>query len=189
MNRLVLGGMVCLLASACQNNPLIQTGSEEDSLSVRALGRTIERDTGAPMQTDSLVYYMTEDGPWRSVTIPFRYRNDTGKTIYIVNCHGGLTIGMEKRIGDEWTWFYSPVVLDCLSPPITIAPGAIYEGTGSVGGALPGGNYAPEFGSAELDGEYRLVWSSLVHEYDDGKRGFGDTVGPLRSNPFLLVEP
>lgn len=188
MSRWIAGAALCLLAGACQDNPLAPLGLEEDILTDAALGRTIERDTDAPLQTDSLVYHLEGGGEWRSVTIPFRYRNDTGETISIVNCNGGLNIGLEKRVGDEWTHFYSPVLLGCLSPPITIAPDETVEYTAGIFGALPNRNLGPEFESADLDGEYRLVWGSLVHDYDDDKQGFGDDVGPLRSNSFLLVE-
>jgi hypothetical protein len=45
-----------------------------------------------------------------------------------------------------------------------------------------------EFASADRDGDYRLVWGSLVHDYDENLPGFNQPVGPLRSNPFLLVD-
>lgn len=189
MNRVVLWSVLCMTAGACQSDPLASIGQDEEIGSDAALGRTIDRDTDAAVQTDSLVYHLTSQGAWRSVTIPFRYRNDTGKTISIVNCHGGLNISLEKRVADEWIHFYSPVLLSCLSRPIAIAPDAIYENEADISGALPNRNRGPEFKSAELDGEYRLVWGSLVHGYDEDTPGFGDDVGPLRSNSFLLVAP
>jgi hypothetical protein len=182
---LTLGG---LLAFGCAGNgllaPLDGIGSDG------ALGRTIERDTTAPVQTDSLVQHLTRQGPQSySVDIPFRFRNDTGKTISVVNCHGGLNMTLEKRIDGAWETFYQPELLMCLSPPIQIAPGQIYQDQFGIYGTVPGTNAWPQFASAELDGEYRLVWGNLVHDYDPNQSGFGSTVGPLRSNPFLLVAP
>src|SRR5690606_7265231 len=121
--------------------------------------------------------------------VAFRYTNDTGQTTSIVNCNGGLNTSLEKHVDGTWEQFYDPALLMCLSPPIHIAARETYEGTARIHGALPGRNAAPEFASADLDGEYRLVWGSLVHDYDENRPGFGEPMGPLRSNPFLLVDP
>lgn len=178
---------VCGGLAACAGNAVASLDHEIDSDA--ALDRTIERDHTAPVQTDSLVHHFTEQAPWFSVDIPFRYRNDTGRTISIVNCQGGLNTALEKRVGNAWTMFYRPVLLMCLSPPIEIAPGEVFAGTAAVMGAIPGSNAGPEFASDSLDGEYRLVWDNLVHDYRDHGGDFGQPVGPLRSNPFLLVAP
>lgn len=180
-------GIGCVALAACAGTPVDPL--EHDIVSDEALDRVIERDQEAPVQTDSLVYHVAGESPWYSVDIPFKYRNDTGRTISIVNCHGGLNIALEKRVGDAWVRFYQPILLMCLSAPITIAPGATFSSTAAIHGAIPGFNAGPEFGSTDLDGEYRLVWHNLVHDYDERKQGFGEPVGPLRSNPFLLVVP
>lgn len=186
MMRTVLVGGICLGLAACTAAPMAPLAEEINADA--ALGRTIERDTSAPVQTDSLVYHLSGEAPWYQVAIPFRYRNDTGRTISIINCHGGLNVGLEKRVGDGWEMFYQPILLMCLSAPITIAPGVIFGDTAMIHGAIPGHNSAPEFGSGELDGEYRLVWSNLVHDYNH-QAVSGTPVGPLRSNSFLLVAP
>lgn len=183
--RVGVGGLWVLL-TACTSAPMAPLS--EAIHTDEALGRTIVRDTSAPVQTDSLVYHLVGEDPWYGVDIPFRYRNDTGKAISIINCHGGLNIGLEKRVGDDWETFYQPVLLMCLSPPMVIERGVIHGDTAAIHGALPGFNAGPEFGSSELDGEYRLVWGNLVHEYDHDAVS-GTAVGPLRSNPFLLVSP
>jgi hypothetical protein len=188
MRHRVWLGVCCMAAAACTASVLgpLEEGITRDS----ALGRTIDRDATAAVQTDSLVYHLTRHGDLAySVGIPFRYRNDTGRTISIVNCHGGLAIALEKRLGGEWQTFYRPVLLMCLSPPIQIQAGEIYGDTARIYGVLPGHNAGPEFASDDLDGEYRLVWSNLVHGYDPDGSGFGELVGPLASNPFLLVAP
>lgn len=189
MNRLILGGILCISTGACESSALAPIGREEDVQTDADLGRSIQRDHGAPLQTDSLVYHVETDGEWRSVNIPFRYRNDTGRTIYISNCHGGLNIGLEKRVANEWTLVYTPILLLCLSPPITIAPGEIVEHTASILGSPSDRDRAPVFESDDMEGEYRLVWSGLRHRDGKGSSGIGDGAGTLRSNPFLLVEP
>jgi hypothetical protein len=150
---------------------------------------TVERDLSAPVQTDRMLYHLSAEPPWYSTDIAFRYRNDTGRRVYIVNCRGGLNVGLEKRDRDGWSMFYRPALLMCLSPPLQIAPGETFERAVRIHGALPGHNAFPEFASADLDGEYRLVWDGLVHDYDDRVQGFGEPAGPLRSNPFVMVAP
>jgi hypothetical protein len=59
-----------------------------------------------------------------------------------------------------------------------------------VWGALPGGNSAPVFRSADLNGTYRIVLGSVVHNYDSSYSAgrFGDPV-PVEhrvSNTFQL---
>jgi hypothetical protein len=177
-----------LIASACRGGTAkpVEPGEETQS----ALGRTIARDVKAPVQTERLVYELTQpDEGWFAVDVAFQYTNDTGRKISIVNCNGGLNTSLEKHVDGTWEQFYAPALLMCLSPPIHIAARASYEGTARVHGALPGRNAAPELASEDLDGEYRLVWGSLVHDYDENLPGFGEPVGPLRSNPFLLVDP
>jgi hypothetical protein len=187
MRRIPYASVLAVALGACANTPL---GAGPDEVQQDfALGRTIESDLSAPVQTDSLVYHLRKNGQLYSAMIPFQYRNSTGRAIAIVNCRGGLNIGLEKRVAGTWQPFYSPASLRCLSPPIMIARGALYTNTAPIYGALPGLNIGPAFASFDLNGEYRLVWGSLVHNYEDGKMNFGDPVGPLRSNPFLLVAP
>jgi hypothetical protein len=186
MRRVLKLAVMAAVVTACGSVPLapLEEPIGEDS----ALGRTIVRDTSAPVQTDSLVYHLSGDTPWYGVGIPFRYRNDTGLTISVINCHRGLAIGLEKRVEDRWEKYFEPVLMMCLSAPMIIQSGAIFSDTARIYGAVPGHNSAPEFGSSDLDGEYRLVWSNLVHDYDH-QSVTGKPVGPLRSNPFLLVAP
>jgi hypothetical protein len=180
MRSLVWLGLGCLAVGACMVNGVLAP----------ALARTIERDTTAPVQTDSLVHhFIWQGGAVYAVDIPFRYRNDTGRKISIVNCHGGLSITLEKRVDGVWEVFYRPVLLMCLSPPIEIEAGEVFSTMAPIYGVLPGYNAGPAFASDDLDGEYRLVWTGLVHDYDPSGSGFGDAVGPLASNPFLLVAP
>jgi hypothetical protein len=187
MTRFGWFGVCCVAMAACTSAPLAPV--EQEIVRDEALGRVIERDTTSPVQTDSLVYHLTGEDPWYSVEIPFKYRNDTGRRIYIVNCHGGLNISLERRVGNVWEMFYQPVLLMCLSPPITMEPGAVYANAARIVGAVPGFNAGPTFASVDLEGEYRLVWDNLVHDYRDSGQGFGEPVGPFRSNPFLLVAP
>lgn len=185
MKRTLLFALCCITAVSCADDPLWPA----DGLvaSDAALGRTIERDASAAMQTDSLVYHLTADSDRHfSVDVPFGYRNDTGKGISIPNCQGVLMIGLEKRTDEGWDRFFEPITPLCLSAPIRIRAGAVVAETARIAASLPGFNSAPEFASSDLDGEYRLVWHGLIHGSDPSPES---AVGAVHSNPFLLVAP
>lgn len=147
----------------------------------------VTRDSQAPIQTDSLLYSLKpQDRGW-ATRIPFEYRNPTSDTIYVVNCNRIVGMDLEQHIGSEWQAIWHPVMPACLSPPIVIAPGAIYADTITIFGARPDTNTEPAFPDTTFTGRYRLVWQGLVRRYRmDSGADFGDPV-PLEdriSNEF-----
>jgi hypothetical protein len=166
-------------AAGCQRPPAVvdpddDAGSAESSAIRTSAGEYVLRPQG---------------GGW-AVDIPISFRNTSGATLYIVNCRGMLAPVLEKLTADRWEPFWSGVQLQCLSPPIVIAPDASIQDTVQVWGALPGGNTEPSFPSADLDGTYRIVLGSVVHNYDASYSAgrFGDPVAVEHrsSNRFRL---
>lgn len=154
---------------------------------------TAPRDQGkAPLQTDRLAYQLQRDSRDNlRVEIPFTYHNRTGKTVYLVNCHGDVPPSLQKWQEGEWVTAWSPVVLLCLSPPIQVAPDAVYEDTLRVFSARQGSNAAPQFQVPATDGTYRLLWHVPVHDYgfDDSPYGTPLTLENRVSNNFELRAP
>lgn len=149
-----------------------------------------DRDITAPIQTDTMFYSLREDWVGLATEIPFRYRNLTANTLYIVNCRGQLPPVLDKLVGTGWERFWTPVLLACLSPPIVIEPRGVLVDTLHLWGALPGHNAGPEFKSDDVEGVYRIVMQQVVFNYED-RPGFGDPV-PLEyrvSNLFVLDDP
>jgi hypothetical protein len=71
-----------------------------------------------------------------------------------------------------------------------IRPGATYADTLRVFAGKPASDVYPQFTVPEVEGIYRLVWGSVVHDYNDRRQGFGEPL-PLAeriSNPFLLKD-
>ena len=83
---------------------------------------------------------------------------------------------------------WSPILNQCLSPAITIAPGAAHTDSLVLWGAPPGGNIGPEFTDTSFDGSYRLVWVNIVTHYNTSTPGFGDSIPAVHrtSNEFTL---
>jgi hypothetical protein len=145
--------------------------------------------TGTPaITTDASSYVLEPEWVGLRTSIGIRFLNRSAETMYIVNCRGGLAATLQKRVGGEWVTYWSPVLQQCLSAPIVVAPGATFEQQLNVWGALPGSNALPQWASADVAGTYRLVLGNLVWNYDDRRHGFGDKV-PLElrtSNEFVL---
>jgi hypothetical protein len=95
---------------------------------------------------------------------------------------------MEKLVEGAWETVWSPLIPACLSPPITIAGGATYRVDLGIFGAVPGTNVAPQFTTTDLSGTFRLVWHSLVYDYQD-HLPFGEPVPQesAMSNAFGLT--
>lgn len=149
------------------------------------------RELSHPIQTDRLEYRVRRTGQGQEVNIPFTYTNETGRTVYVVNCNGQAPPYLEKQVDGQWVLAWAPVVPSCLSHPIEIRPGATYTDTLRVFAGRPKSNTYPQFVVERVTGTYRLVWSGLVHDYDANRsQGFGEPVPEAGriSNSFLLKE-
>jgi hypothetical protein len=142
------------------------------------------------LRTSAESYTLTRrDGGW-ATSIDLSFTNPLTETIYVVNCRGGLAMGLERWNGEAWERAWSPGMQLCLSPPIEIAAGGTLRHTLEVWGSDPGRNHYPEFAVTPVEGTYRVVWENLVlrwrGDYVDG--AFGDPVPrELRvSNSFVL---
>ncbi len=123
-----------------------------------------------------------------SGTLTFEYRNQTDRTISLLNCRGNFGLRLEKWMGQEWVLGWAPVLQLCLSPPIEISPGESHEHELHVFGGFPDGNVYPKFFVDEISGHYRLVITSGYWDYDPDGPEWGELV-PLEervSRPFRL---
>src|SRR5688572_29323218 len=135
------------LAVACQTSTELEMEPALD----------LPGDVEPPIQTDSLSYQLRFDGLWYAADILYTYENVTGVPIYLANCHGGFSVHLERWNGEQWIDAWSPYPLACLSPPVTIAAGAVFVSTLRLRGALPGHNTLPTFDPPEPAGTYRIV--------------------------------
>jgi hypothetical protein len=172
-------GLTDVLAAACAPAP-----------GAAPLPGALPLEGEAHLRTGSDSYQLTRrDGGW-ATSIDFTFTNPLAENVYVVNCRGGVLLGLERWSGEAWERAWSPVELQCLSPPIVIAPGETLRHTLPVWGSDPGRNHHPEFVVTPVEGTYRLVWSQPVlrwrGDYVDG--AFGDPVpAELRvSNAFTL---
>ena len=141
-------------------------------------------DTDALMVTDAQEYRLSPDNSGAETVISYTYSNRTGASVAIPNCLGDVTPHLEKFVDDAWVVAWSSPKLDCLSAPVTIGEGSQYRDELR----LPADGRG--FVVSSITGTYRLVWGTLVWDYDEGGPPWGDPV-PLAqrvSNHFGLIE-
>ena len=179
-NRMAsFGALSLLLVNGCQERAI--------SAGVATVS-PVTRDAGALFQTDSLAYTLRAGGAGYQADVGVTLTNRTTGTIYIVNCGGATSVQLEKRVGIAWQGVWSPAIPLCLSPPITVSVGSTYRTRISIFGGYPGTNGHPQFSVADVTGEYRAVWGSVLSSYQD-RLPFGDPL-PLEwrtSNRFTLT--
>lgn len=174
-----------MLLTACSNGTSAPSDVGDELEALRT------RDASALFQTDSLGYTLAAGDRGYSGVIGVQFTNRTGQTVYFVNCNGATGVRLEKRIGDQWQSVWSPVLSACLSPPITVQPGATRDFRIAVFGGYPGSNTAPQFTVADIAGDYRAVWPDALRSYQD-RLPFGEPLALAHrvSNTFVLrVEP
>ncbi|MDE2764607.1 MAG: hypothetical protein OXQ94_07525 [Gemmatimonadota bacterium] len=125
---------------------------------------------------------------WYGGEIPYSFTNRTGSKVYLPNCRGGFDVTLEMEKDGEWVHIFSPILLDCLSPPIVIEPDEVYETTLRVVGCLEG-NCGPRLVLPPSSSTpVRIVWGDALSSYDEDANPFGELI-PLEervSNRFTL---
>ena len=146
--------------------------------------------TGAPIQTDSVVYHVRTTASSYEMVMDLRYTNPTRGRVYISTCHTPHPPVLEKWEGGEWVTAYAPVVLLCLGPPVVIERGERYRYTYRIMAARRP-NAAPRWSVAEIPGTYRLEWHLLGTWTPDGSEpGLGKLL-PIEqriSNTFRIEQ-
>ena len=134
------------------------------------------------VETDSTSYHVLTTDTWHEVTIGVSFRNPTFNEVHIPTCHASHPPVLEKLGRNGWVTAYSPLVMECLGPPVRIAPGAAYSMTYHVIGARLS-NSAPRLDVDEIAGTYRLNWLALRTESGSRLPSAYRT-----SSPFQLLE-
>ena len=148
----------------------------------------LERDAELLIQTEEAEYSLVADNNGLATEISYSFENRTGHTVYLSNCNGSFALQLERLQGNEWEVAWEPVLPACLSAPITIERGEVYETTLNIWAGFPGSNSFPQFDAPDFSGTYRIVWVSAYSSYDENEFPFGSAI-PLEqrvSNSFLL---
>ena len=177
--------LLVLLLSACSHGIIDVPADDSRAQADLAVP---SRDTAAAFQTDSLSYTLVSTQFGIEGEIAFVFTNPTSAPVYIVNCRGETKLRLEKQVADQWVPAWSPVVRECLSPPIVVQPGERYSGVVHVFGGFPSTNWHPQFVVDPIPGVYRIVWADVLRTYNDRAYPFGEPLPAEQrvSNRFEL---
>lgn len=133
-------------------------------------------------------YTLTSSGNMWSGEIGFTFTNLSDRPLSLLNCRGGYSMTLEKWEKGEWVPGWSPVQLQCLSPPIVIGAGDTRDDVLPVRAGRAGSNLYPQFLVPGIDGTYRLVIGAAFWDYDHDGPPWGETLSlDLRvSDPFEI---
>lgn len=120
---------------------------------------SLPRASSPPVRTDRTRYVLEEDSAGIvRLTIPLRYRNGTGRTVYLPTCRGAQPPRLQKKVGDQWVVAFAPVVAFCMGVPIAIEAGETFSYTMRINAGMPGTSLMPRFSVSEVPGTYRVLW-------------------------------
>ena len=158
-----------------------------DGSSATPLAALLSGDSPS-IATDAERYTLERTSTGWSGRIGYRFTNSTDRTVSLLNCRGGYALELQKRQGDTWVTAWSPVLLQCLSPPLRIQPGGSLPGILEIQAGRTGSNYYPQFSSDDIDGIYRLVIVSAYWNYDHNGPPWGEPipVSHRASDPFEI---
>jgi len=177
-NGVVPRGLLCASAMVLSTfgcEPMSPPGIEDTALVTDGTSFRLEREVAA-------------GHVWYSTRIPYSFTNRTGSKVYLPNCRDGFDLSLQMKEAGEWDHIWSPILLDCLSPPIVIEPGEEYETILTVSGCLSG-NCAPRLVlPPDPSTPVRILWGRALSSYDPDGPPWGELI-PLEervSNRFTL---
>ena len=145
--------------------------------------------SAALFQTDSATYTFVTTAVATEGRILTTLTNRSGRAMYFVNCSGRTSLSIQRLDGAQWTHFWSPVQLLCLSAPIIVQNGGMQAFDIRVFAGNAGSNVFPKFERPLVTGVYRAIWNEAYFNYQD--RQWSDPVPEsLRvSNRFVIRAP
>ena len=158
------------------------------SSSAGAAAASTPAPPNAPITTDRSRYVM-EEGPFGpETTIATTFTAPPATTVYIVNCNGAFSPGLQKLIDGAWVDVWAAETNQCLSLPIVIPPGGSHSTTMTVESSADSRVESRTSDRRIGTGTYRAVWYGLYTSFDMNQYPFGDElpVDQRVSAPFEI---
>lgn len=83
----------------------------------------------APIRTDRASYAFRHGffGPETTIVATLHAPKD--KTLYLVNCNGAISAGLQRLVSGAWIDAWAAVTNSCLSQPVVVRPGETHTDT------------------------------------------------------------
>lgn len=93
------------------------------------------------------------------------------QTVYIVNCNGAISIGLQRQTDGVWLNAWASIINQCLSPPIIVQPGRSHEHAFFV--RRGSGSMRDDPRDTLPRGVYRVIWNGVLTSFDEARYPFG----------------
>lgn len=147
--------MLVALALGCRERGVDTAGSGVKEK--RTVDRAVE--TMYAIETDRSEYALVEGAYGPQVRIVASFTAPEDSAVFIVNCNGAITTGLQRRDGSEWRNAWIAETNGCMSAPIVVDPGATHTETMAVVSRDPGSGLIQR-------GTYRVAWHNMYTSFD-----------------------
>jgi hypothetical protein len=133
---------------------------------------------------------MVEGAYGPETTITTTFTNSTGRPLYLVNCNGSFSTGLQQKENERWIDVWAPEMNACLSPPIVIQPGE-HRSTTIVPASGAHAAVSSRDNSTRINGgTYRVAWHGLYTSFDMNAHPWGEEL-PLeqRVSAAIIIDP
>ena len=144
--------------------------------------------TEARVRTDRSHYVLRPGRFGPETTIATTLEAPADKTIYVMNCNGALSLGLQRRVGDLWVNAWVAEINGCASAPIAIPPGGRHAGTMTPLSRAEAPDPSQRTETLLGPGTYRAVWHGVFTSFDPRAPARGEEL-PLEqrvSAPFTI---
>jgi hypothetical protein len=141
-----------------------------------------------PVVTDRALYVMQEGPFGPETTIVSTYTAPANHDVYLLNCNGAFSVGLQRPKGDGWEHVWAPGMNACMSPPIVIGAGQSRQATIVVDSGADAAVSSRRTETKIATGTYRVVWHGLLGSFDPNASPPGRDL-PLEqrvSAPFVI---
>lgn len=119
----------------------------------------------APVQTDRARYAMQEGPYGPETTIVSTFTAPATHDVYIMNCNGAFSVGLQRPEGDGWKHVWAPGMNACMSAPIVIRAGESHQATIVVDSGADASVSSRHTETKIGTGTYRVIWHGLLGSY------------------------
>jgi hypothetical protein len=152
---------LALLLGACRREE-----APVQSQTARAPERPAAPVERKPVETDR-PRDVLQEGPFGpETTIVSTYTAPAEHDVYLLNCNGGFSVGLQRQAGDQWEHVWAPGMNACMSPPIVIRAGESHQTTIVVDSGADAAVSSRQSDTKIGTGTYRVIWHGLLGSFD-----------------------
>ena len=159
MHRVTILPGLCLLV-------LVRCAGPEQRPVSPAAGPAPEIAKQSPVVTDRARYVLTSGPYGPQATIVATFRAPAERAVYLINCNGATTPGLQRREGERWVNAWVAETNGCFASPIVVAAGTTHTETMTVVSRAEAPDPAQRTGMRITSGTYRVVLHNVLASFN-----------------------